>query len=71
MKTNGPGKYDDVCTQARIAARAVAAIVIIVEGEHGNGFSVQTLEPDLIPVLPAMLRVIADGIAHDNQRNAN
>lgn len=71
MKTNGPGKYDDVCTQARIAARAVAAIVIIVEGEHGNGFSVNTLEPDLIPVIPAMLRAIAQDISTQNQRSAN
>lgn len=70
MKTNGPGKYDEACTDARMATRAVATILIVVEGEHGNGYSVQTLEPDLIPVLPTLLRQIANDIAAENRKNA-
>lgn len=71
MNLNGPGKYDDACTAAREATKAVAVLLVVIEGEQGNGFAVQTLEPDLLPVLPALLRVLADKIAEDNQRAAN
>jgi hypothetical protein len=67
----GPGKYDAECTAARESARAVAAILIVVEGDRGTGFSVQTLEPDLIRVLPTMLEVMAAEIRADAQRRAN
>lgn len=38
----GPGKYDDVCTYVREETEASAAIVIVVGGKHGPGFSVQS-----------------------------
>ena len=41
----GPGKYDDLCTLVRKKAKAQAAIVIIVGGEKGEGFSCQTVLP--------------------------
>jgi hypothetical protein len=71
MRTNGPGKYDDACTLAREATSAVACILIVLEGDKGNGFSVQTLEPDLLPVLPALLRQVADEISRNAQAGAN
>ena len=37
----GPGKYDDLCTDVRLKAEAEAAIVIIINGKHGHGFSCQ------------------------------
>jgi hypothetical protein len=37
----GPGKYDDACTAAREMAQAEAAIVIILNGNKGSGFSIQ------------------------------
>jgi len=37
----GPGKYDDACTAARVIANAEVAIVLILNGDKGNGFSVQ------------------------------
>jgi hypothetical protein len=37
----GPGKYDDACTAARVAANAEVAIVMILNGDKGSGFSVQ------------------------------
>lgn len=37
----GPGKYDDICTVARESAKASAAIVIILDGVSGSGFSCQ------------------------------
>ena len=39
----GPGVYDEICTFAREAANAQVAIVLILGGNLGNGFSVQTL----------------------------
>jgi hypothetical protein len=71
IHTNGPGKYDDACTIARESTKAVACLLVVIEGEHGNGFSVQTLEPDLLPVIPALLRTMAAEIEKENQRNAN
>lgn len=71
MKLNNPGKYDDLCTYVRNEAQAVAALVVVIAGKDGNGFSVQTLEPDLLPVLPALLRELARSIERDNQRSAN
>lgn len=49
----GPGKYDAVCTTARLATNAKAAIVIVLEGDKGNGFSVQSEGP-LNPLVIAM-----------------
>lgn len=37
----GPGKYDHLCTLVREQAKAEGAIVIVIAGEHGNGFSCQ------------------------------
>ena len=71
MKLYGPGKYDDLCTYVRTEAEAVAAFVIVLEGKEGNGFSVQTLEPALLPVLPALLEQIARQIRQQNQKDAN
>lgn len=57
----GPGKYDDLCTAAREQAKAEGAILIIINGEHGGGFSCQTtLETAL--KLPRILRDMADDI---------
>ena len=57
----GPGKYDDICTKAREATNAEGAILLIFNGEHGQGFSCQ-LPPHLMPAVPSMLRYIADEI---------
>ena len=37
----GPGKYDDACTAARVIANAEVAIVMILNGDKGSGFSIQ------------------------------
>lgn len=37
----GPGKYDALCTFVRERANADGALVIVLNGEHGNGFSCQ------------------------------
>jgi hypothetical protein len=38
---HNPGKYDHLCTYVRIQTNASAAVVIIMGGDKGNGFSVQ------------------------------
>lgn len=57
----GPGKYDKICEDARKAAKAVGAAVMIYHGEHGDGFSlVGPLE--MIATLPNALRIMAKHI---------
>jgi len=41
----GPGKYDDICTTVRVDTNAQAAIVIILNGDRGSGFSLQSFAP--------------------------
>jgi hypothetical protein len=57
----GPGKYDQLCTIVRQKARAEAAIVVIVGGERGSGFSVQG-DPAVIIQFPEMLEEMAKEI---------
>jgi hypothetical protein len=66
----GPGKYDDLCTQAREAAGAVFTLLVIGGGKKGTGFSVQVVEPGFTPDLPALLRAVADEIEEDQRRKA-
>lgn len=40
----GPGKYDELCTHVRVESAAECAIVIVVNGIQGSGFSVQASE---------------------------
>jgi hypothetical protein len=65
MKTNGPGKYDDIATLARKATEADAIVLIVANGLLGNGFSVQTIRPELIKTLPDMLEAMAKIIRKD------
>ena len=58
----GPGKYDDACTGVRIITGGRAVVLIVLGGEHGDGFSVQSELGDLTAQLPALLRELADGI---------
>lgn len=60
----GPGKYDDLCTYVREKSGAVGAIVIIVEGDKGMGFSVQA-PPRVHVQLAGVLRYISDTITLD------
>lgn len=41
----GPGKYDDACTIVREMTGAACAMVVIIHGNKGSGFSVQTSGP--------------------------
>ena len=60
----GPGKYDDLCTAARRAADADGAILMIIDGARGSGFSAQ-LDPRNLDTLPEMLEEMARRIRAD------
>ncbi len=64
MKTNGPGKYDDICTLAREAASAEGAVLMIIKGNLGGGFSIQ-VPPEMLPNLPKLLETMANEIRKD------
>ena len=60
----GPGRYDDLCTLVRASAEAEGAIVIVIDGTRGAGFSCQgTVE--VINKLPQILRDVAGQIERD------
>lgn len=68
----GPGKYDDICTNARLQAQAEGAVLIIASGKEGSGFSVQgpmrlhaTL-PDVLEQMAEQIRI--DWASADNPR---
>lgn len=62
----GEGEYDHVCEVARTMADARTCAVIIGGGNRGNGYAVQTNEPDIASIaLPAVLRSIAASIESD------
>lgn len=61
----GGGKYDKAATAARQIAKAHGVVLMVIDGEHGNGFEVQCneeLTPMIIGALPKMLRLTAHQI---------
>lgn len=61
----GPGKYDDEATIVRERTKARGVIVIVLGGDKGNGFAVQSEGLDLTAEMPAFLRAMADQIEAD------
>jgi hypothetical protein len=57
----GPGKYDAACTVARLTTKATGAVLIVLDGVHGSGFSCQ-MPYELSLTLPTMLRHMADEV---------
>ena len=60
----GPGKYDALASVVRERAKAAGVIVMVIDGRHGSGFSVQA-SAEITSRLPQLLRVMADGIERD------
>lgn len=56
---HGPGKFDSLCTYVREQAEAQAAVVLVVNGRLGNGFSVQAERELPLLVLAEMLETVA------------
>jgi hypothetical protein len=61
---DNPGKYDLPCTFARIITHAKGVLLIILEGDKGNGFEVQCA-PEMVESIPRLLRDMADSIEKD------
>jgi hypothetical protein len=57
--TIGPGKYDDLCTEARKKAEANGAVLLIFDGNKGSGFAVQATA-FMLTKIPDLLRTIAN-----------
>lgn len=66
----GAGKYDEACTQARLLTNAAGVILIVYDGEHGDGFSAQ-LESTITTCIPAVLRQVADQIEASSSPKLN
>jgi ribose 5-phosphate isomerase RpiB len=67
--TTGPGKYDDVATMVREKTEAACVVVIVIDGNHGNGFSVQATNlGGMFAAVPIALRMAADQIEEDARR---
>ena len=60
----GAGKYDQLCTYVREQAGAQGALLLVLGGTKGNGFSLQA---DLVTTLrlPEILRELATKIEAD------
>jgi anion-transporting ArsA/GET3 family ATPase len=57
----GPGKYDDLCTAAREAAKARGVLLIVIDGAHGSGFACQA-DLQTTATLPDLLEKVARDI---------
>lgn len=67
ITSKGPGKYDDLCKEARTKAKAVGAILFIIGGSKGNGLSVQATL-GMVAHLPELFRKTADAIEAENKQ---
>lgn len=67
MAENSVGKYDEDCEAVLLKHKALGAIVVVVGGDKGHGFSVSTVSKQFAYTLPRLLRTIADDIEMQNQ----
>ena len=58
----GPGKYDDLCTLVMEKSEAMSALVIILGGNKGNGFSIQMVNQETMKLVPDLLETVAKQI---------
>lgn len=66
----GPGKYDEACTAARIATGARGVLLIVLEGNQGNGFSCQ-LDAKIAARVDIIPRVLEDAARQIRQSLKN
>ena len=59
--------YDDLATLVRQRADAAGVMVIVIEGRHGSGFSVQANEEITPKAISKLLRQLADEVEQDLQ----
>lgn len=57
-----PGKYDDKLTRVMEETMADTGILIIINGDKGHGFSMQSIDPEAPAKVSSVLRQVADEI---------
>ncbi len=57
-----PGHYDEPCERLLRECQAHGVLLIVIHGNRGHGFSVATVDPNMITDLPGLLRQVADNI---------
>lgn len=62
------GKYDDECDEIHNKTEARLSCVLVIEGNAGTGFSVNTSSKAMLDQLPEILESIAEGIRHGSQQ---
>lgn len=63
--SDSQGKYDDIATTARDAAGADLVAVLVIGGNKGSGFTVQTNSARLVSILPDALEGMAAQIREE------
>lgn len=63
----GAGKYDAACAEAGRLCGATGCILIVVDGQHGPGFSAH-LTGEMVLKIPTALRQVADQIEADQEK---
>ena len=66
----GSGIYGPECEKLQQDLDAAVVLLAVFEGSRGSGFSVAA-EARILPVLPTVLRNIADGIERDLNADLN
>lgn len=61
----GPGIYDPLCTLVRESTDAKVAIVVVMDGISGSGFSIQSQGKAFMMGLPELLESMAKQIRQD------
>lgn len=67
----GSGKYGEACTVARDLTGGQTVVLIVLDGQHGNGFEVQSANLDQQLFLPKLLREMASLIEAENTNQFN
>lgn len=65
--TDSGGKYDKEATMVRDSTSAAMVFLLVVGGDRGSGFSVQSVDPKLIRMAADTLREVAEQIDRENQ----
>ena len=61
----GPGKYDKACTMVREMTDAACAMVVVIGGNKGAGFSMQTADSVNVAAIASLLEHIAKQLRED------
>jgi hypothetical protein len=67
MRLRGPGKYDDEATSVMQRHNAAGVILVVVNGDRGDGCSVQSTSLELMERLPELLDVLAAELRKDRE----